>query len=222
MRNKGDNLYFRVFISHASSQRSLATDISTAFEDDGIRGFVAHSDIEPTSEWQVVIERELHDCNALVAIFSPDFHQSRWTDQEVGIAIGREVPVVAVRYGLDPYGFLAKYQAYAALGKAPPVIAKDVADLLMSVKDRNATAWRLTQALIQRLARSKSTQDAERVTARLEQVTEYNKWLADLLQEIVETTPQLRGITGLSERIGKLIEKFDKPRSSNNGVQPTK
>jgi len=221
MRNAVNSTNFRVFISHVSSHKSLAADISDAFLDDGIVGFVAHEDIEPTSEWQVVIERELHDCQALVSIFSPDFRQSRWTDQEIGIAIGRGVPVVAVRYGLDPYGFLAKYQAYSGLGKSPRVIARAVVDLLMSVEDRNSTAWRLTRALIQRLARSDSIIDAERVTARLEQVTVYNKWLADLLRETVEASPQLCETVGVSERIAKLIAKFEQPRSSNNALEAT-
>jgi hypothetical protein len=48
--------------------------------------------------------------DALVALLSPDFHDSDWTDQEVGVAIGRGVPLIAVRLGLDPYGLMGKGQ----------------------------------------------------------------------------------------------------------------
>lgn len=56
--------------------------------------------------------------NALVALLSPDFHDSNWTDQEVGVAIGRGVPLIAVRLGLDPYGLMGKGQGLGGCGWA--------------------------------------------------------------------------------------------------------
>ena len=67
-----------------------------------ISAFVAHNDIEPTQEWQTEIETALATCHALVAMLRAGFHGSNWTDQEVGFAMGRGVPVFSVRFGEIP------------------------------------------------------------------------------------------------------------------------
>ena len=55
--------------------------------------------------------------DALIAILTPGFNESKWTDQEIGVAIGRKVPIVPIRIGLDPYGFIGKYQALQGAGR---------------------------------------------------------------------------------------------------------
>ena len=47
----------------------------------------------------------------MAALMTDGFHDSLWTDQEVGFAFGRGVPIVAVKLGRDPYGFVGKFQA---------------------------------------------------------------------------------------------------------------
>lgn len=47
----------------------------------------------------------------LLALLTEDFSQSKWADQEVGVAIGRGVHVIPVRMGKDLYGFMERYQA---------------------------------------------------------------------------------------------------------------
>jgi hypothetical protein len=49
--------------------------------------------------------------DAFVALMTQEFHDSLWTDQEVGVAFGRGVPIIAVKLGKDPYGFIGKFQA---------------------------------------------------------------------------------------------------------------
>src|SRR5208283_1859713 len=73
--------------------------------------FVAHEDIHPTTEWQNEIENALFSMDAFVALMTQEFHDSLWTDQEVGVAFGRGVPIIAVKLGRDPYGFIGKFQA---------------------------------------------------------------------------------------------------------------
>ena len=48
--------------------------------------------------------------DALVALLTPKFHHSDWTDQEVGVAIGRGVPLISIILGSDPYGLMGKGQ----------------------------------------------------------------------------------------------------------------
>ncbi|HVB34845.1 MAG TPA: toll/interleukin-1 receptor domain-containing protein [Patescibacteria group bacterium] len=91
----------------------------------GISAFVAHTDIRPTKEWQEEIAIALASMDAFVALLTEKFHTSEWTDQEVGYALGRGVPLIAVKLGEDPYGFIGKFQALACdWGDAPLELAK--------------------------------------------------------------------------------------------------
>ena len=67
--------------------------------------------IEPSREWQEVIELALRSCDIMLAYVTPDFRESRWCDQEVGWALGRELVVLPVKVEADPYGFFGTYQA---------------------------------------------------------------------------------------------------------------
>jgi hypothetical protein len=49
--------------------------------------------------------------DAFVALLTDNFHDSDWTDQEVGFALARGVPVIAVQMDRLPYGFIGKFQA---------------------------------------------------------------------------------------------------------------
>jgi hypothetical protein len=68
-------------------------------------------DIHPTKLWQDEIEGALASMDGFVALLTDKFHESDWTDQEVGFAFARGVPIVPVRLGCDPYGFIGKFQA---------------------------------------------------------------------------------------------------------------
>jgi len=81
----------RVFISHLASIKTKAKNLKSALADYSIISFVAHEDIEPTKEWQTEIEIGLSTMDALIALLTPGFKESNWTDQEVGVAIGRGV-----------------------------------------------------------------------------------------------------------------------------------
>lgn len=103
---------FRLFISHLATQRKVAAQLQEHLLRYGISGFVAHNDIEPTLEWQTQIETALATCDALVAMLHSGFHKSDWTDQEIGFAMGRGVPVSSIHFGETPYGFIGRFQAF--------------------------------------------------------------------------------------------------------------
>lgn len=77
-----------------------------------IASFVAHDSIEPDKEWQKEIERALESMEAMLVLVTDDFHQSVWTNQEIGFALGRKIPVVSVLFGASsPLGFIQHRQA---------------------------------------------------------------------------------------------------------------
>lgn len=105
---------FRVFLTHKAEDKENVAQLKKELAIYGISGFVAHEDIEPTKEWQDEIENALFSMDAMVALMSKCFHDSNWTDQEIGCALGRRIPVIPIRMGRDPYGFIGKYQAVSA------------------------------------------------------------------------------------------------------------
>jgi hypothetical protein len=102
---------FRVFLSHKASVKRQTAKLKEELAIFGISAFVAHEDIKPTREWVLDIESALNSMDAFVALMTRSFHESDWTDQEVGYALCRGVPVASVRLGLDPYGFIGRFQA---------------------------------------------------------------------------------------------------------------
>jgi hypothetical protein len=94
----------------------------------GISAFVAHEDIHPTKEWQDEIENALFSMDAFVALMTEEFHESIWTDQEVGVAFGRGVPIISVKLGKDPYGFIGKFQALSCSWEVAP---REIVKLLL-------------------------------------------------------------------------------------------
>lgn len=107
----GESVSFRVFLSHKAEVKENVFALKERLALFGISAFVAHVDIEPTKEWQDEIENALTSMDAFVALLTDNFHVSDWTDQEVGFAFARGVPLIAVRLGKDPYGFIGKFQA---------------------------------------------------------------------------------------------------------------
>lgn len=122
--------HFRLFLSHISAFKERTALLQRSLRPLGISAFVAHEDIEPTKEWLLEIEKALYSMDALAAILTPKFNESQWTDHEVGIAIGRDKLVIPIRKGMDPYGFIGKYQGLQGQGKSVQQVARMVFDVL--------------------------------------------------------------------------------------------
>lgn len=120
---------FRLFLSHKTEAKKEAAELKTSLRNYGISSFVAHEDILPTEEWQNEIENALSTMDGFVAVMTPEFHDSNWTDQEVGYAFAKGVPIIALRMGRDPYGFIGKFQGltsdwYAAPGQIAKLLIR--------------------------------------------------------------------------------------------------
>lgn len=125
IRRIWENDGFRIFLSHKSEVKAQTADVKKGLEFFGASCFVAHADIHPTREWQDEIENALASMDGFVALMSEGFHDSYWTDQEVGYAFARGIPILTVRLGRDPYGFIGKFQALSCDWKqVPKEIAK--------------------------------------------------------------------------------------------------
>jgi hypothetical protein len=116
----------RAFLSHKAKHKAHASALKEYLDRYGVSCFVAHKDIQPTKEWVQEIESALFSMDFLGALLTDDFHNSDWTDQEIGVALGRQVPIIPVKLGKDPYGFIGKYQALSGSWDDIPKMASDI------------------------------------------------------------------------------------------------
>ncbi|WP_353269430.1 toll/interleukin-1 receptor domain-containing protein [Gemmatimonas sp.] len=93
--------------------------------------FVAHEDIAPTLGWQEQIERALFAMDAMLAIHTEGFSESVWTQQEIGVAIGRGVKIISLKLeNEDPKGFIARDQAILRRGRTADAITPEIVAIL--------------------------------------------------------------------------------------------
>jgi len=180
-----------VFISHTWKNKALAAEISATFGELGIKGFVAHEDIEPTKDWAAEIERNLHACATLVAVLTEDFPESAFCNQEIGYALGRGRLVVAVMQDRKPPpGLAGRYQAIPGVGEWQPgrQIALNVLDVLLG---QPMTRPLVIKALALRYARSYSFDEARANWARLQKIAA-DEWTEEMI-EIVEANGRENG-----------------------------
>jgi hypothetical protein len=181
--------HLRVFLSHLSEHREFAGELKEAMEYYGLTAFVAHDDIEPTAEWQSEIETALSTCEVLIALLHAGFKESNWTDQEVGFAMGRSVPVFSIRFDQDPYGFIGRFQAFNGNGKKTHELAKEIFDVLRQHKQ---TQRRMAEILVARFELSINFQNAKDNMTLLEELNTWNANYSERITKAVENNGQKR------------------------------
>lgn len=198
---------FRLFVSHLATHRAYAAGLQERLAAFGISAFVAHNDIVPTAEWLNTIEQALSTCDALVALFHPDFHVNNWTDQEIGFALGRSVLVLGVRLGLDPYGFAGRFQAFNGLGKTPDAIATE---LFNALRKNKQTRDQMADVLVTLFEKSPSFAKAKDRIGYLEDMETWKPAFNARLESAVTNNTQVSESFGVPARVGTLLEKWKK------------
>lgn len=195
--------HFRLFVSHCASERAAVGQLKLELQALGVTAFVAHDDVEPSTLWQVEIERALRSAEALTAVVSPDFLQSKWCDQEVGVALGRGVVVLPVAWGADPHGFIGKIQALpVARGQPLSRVAGPIVSLLLKSP---RTSVSMTNALVAAVAGSSSYAIAKATTALLEQAPALTSAHAGTLVHAAIDNSQVSEAFGVPGRIAGIL-----------------
>lgn len=198
----------RLFLSHVSDHKVAVSKLKWELRKLGVSSFVAHEDIEPNLEWQKEIELALRSMHALVALLTPGFHESKWTDQEVGFALGKGVLVIPVRLGLDPYGFIGKQQGLPGNLDAPESLASSIVDLLLKHK---TTADTMREALIVGLETSPSFAASKAVAKKIDGLKYISTEQLTRLEAASRDNVQVVQSFGVPERIQKIIQRFKPP-----------
>jgi len=189
---------FRVFISHVMSHRTEASALKSALQRFYVSSFVAHVDIEPTKEWENEILAALRSADALVALLTPDFHASNWTDQEVGFVMGREKLVLSIRLDeVAPYGFIGRSQAVDGRKRSPEQLA---ASLFAALARHDITRKRMAEAVVAGFERSATFEAAGVNAAILHDLAYMDVALAARVRAACISNPQISFFSEYQER----------------------
>ena len=196
---------FRLFVSHLSTEKVYAAELQETLLEYGISAFVAHNDIEPTLEWQTQIETALATADSLIALLHPKFHESNWTDQEIGFAMGRGLPVFAVRFGQDPYGFIGRFQGFTGSGKSVQTLARELFD---QYRKNKQTQRRMGEVLVSLFEDSPTFAAAKARVAYLELMEVWDTSFVPRIEVAVESNSQISNSWGVPARIQQLAKKW--------------
>ena len=100
-----------LFFSHSNRDMDFIAPIKNILEKTNwINCFVAHKDSSEGRQEEV--RKHLECCHCLIAFLSEKFKSSPYCDQELGIAIHRQIPIFPVKLDqTDSYGFIRHIQA---------------------------------------------------------------------------------------------------------------
>jgi hypothetical protein len=136
-------------------------------------------------------------------LLSASFRESKWTDQEIGIAIARKKVIVPLSLDLTPYGFIAKYQAIRVKQSRMP---ETVWAVVKKLSGHRIFGSRIRAFLLDALAQSRSFDEAAK---RAQRVSEIKELSPDELNRIaLDSTKNDQVFHGFDARsiIGKLID----------------
>lgn len=200
---------FHLFLSHLAVDRVAVSALKDALAQRGVDAFVAHEDIEPSLQWQNEIELALRSMHALAALVTPAFHQSKWTDQEIGWALGRGIPVVPVLLGADPYGLFGKFQGIAGSLAHPADLANSLVGALLI---NPASTVGMRHSLVRAFQEADSFAEAIALKGMLITVRDFDESDKAALQKACTDNDQVAGAFGVVRAIYGLVGEPPKPR----------
>jgi hypothetical protein len=198
----------RLFLSHISAEKTGVSKLKSELLKLGVDSFVAHEDIEPNQIWLTEIELALKSMHAFAALLTPGFHESKWTDQEVGFALGKGTLVIPVRLGLDPYGFIGKQQGLPGKLDAPESLASSIVDLLLK---HRTTADTMREALIVGFERAKSFNASIAISKKIGVLKYISADQLRRMEAACEENTIVKKSWNVPERIKSIVDRFKPP-----------
>lgn len=195
-----------VFLSHQAKYKVEVAALKQELEYYGTKCFVAHEDIQPTQKWLKEIKRALKDCTALVALLTPDFRESVWTDHEIGVAIGLKKLVIPVRLGRDPYGFMASIQALKGELTEPRPLAEHI---VRAMVQNESTAGLMKNAILDSFYHSENFDTAIRTSKLLVEFDDLTEEQYDLIEHALEANDQIYRAAGVRKRIEEFLDTME-------------
>lgn len=155
------------FVSYSAEARMAARSLEASLKQFFVDCFMAEMSVDPLEDWEEEIRSALMVCDCGLALISGHFASSAWANQEVGYLLGRGCPVLPLKLGGTPPGFLGRVQGFDASGQSDQNVAAAIFRMLLSY---DVLARRYLAMLEQRIVEVRSERDAGEVVAVLKMV----------------------------------------------------
>jgi hypothetical protein len=207
-----DSRPLRGFLSYSVKDKRSAKSIKSTLETFSVNCFLAHEDLEPTIEWGKDILRVLRACDIFMPLLTSRYPDSKWTDQEVGIAVGLKKVVLPVKMGLDPYGFIQRFQAIELREDvASSEFGRRVYDVLLK---HTKVGKRMRRAIINAFIESSSFDEARRRSRSLREIIDFEAKELEMLVRGAAGNYQIYDSFGAKDVVRMLISRHKEKISS--------
>ncbi len=169
----------KIFLSYLTEHKKTAGKIRLSLILKRFEPFLAHDDIEPTAEWTVSIIQNLKDCDVFIPVLTQGFENSKWTNQEIGMAYALDKLIIPLKIESDPPAFISRYQALKYVDNHEVLIGK----IIDIIAERPQTAVKFRDFIIQRLEKSNTYSDTEKIIGIL---TKYEKYSMPQILKLIE------------------------------------
>ena len=199
----------RLFISHRDSHKADVKLLADALEGYGVSSFIAHETIEPSKEWQKEIEKGLETMEVMLAYITDNFNDSCWTNQEIGYALGKNIPIISIKAETkDPVGFVGHIQA---LKFRQDEYASSVVNIYRLVTEKLGNADRLQRAFVSAFVKSPGFMETKLRFDRLDSVVKKltNEELSEIIRGFFENDQLHKAghLTSKYQRLKNFLER---------------
>lgn len=212
-----------LFFSHSHKDVDLVISIKNILEKtDWIECFVAHKDIKLGKEWEQEIKKYLKCSHCLIAFLSENFKSSDYCDQELGIAIHRNIPICS--FTLDNtgvYGFIKHLQAKPF--KSPEDLANQIEEYIF---DKQENLYQIVQPKLQKsvetlknnFLNSTNVQMAESVLVQLMEFKtgQIEAYFINEIQENWKQNSKIKEVTDIERKMETFFQKHSQKISTKN------
>jgi len=194
-----------IFLSHSNKQKELAGQLKRGLENSiKCEIFLAHDDLEGGEDWAEGIRNRIKNCGYFLVLLSEEYHNSKYTDQEAGIAYAYDKPIIPISIdGTIPYGFMSKYQPI----KAPTLNKTTIHEIAKQIINKDIPMKERLDYYIQLLTNSYSFNNAIFLSDLLPYDYEYSKEQINKLARIMIQNDQVYGCVKARPRIVFILNK---------------
>lgn len=206
----------KAFLSYSTRDKRLAGELRDLLSTAGIDLFLAHHTLAPSTEWRQEIKRQIASREVFVLLLTKNFHSSKWTDQEVGMAIAQRKTILPLQCPVRPYGFASDYQAISVTHVGESFWELIAGILSLHPKERGSIRRRFVSALC-----GSTTFHAARYSLLVLQHNFFpltRKEKAKIL-EASKVNDQIGGFSEVTGFVSKLKKELENKKKVKRGVK---
>jgi len=163
----------KVFLSHSDKDKKIASELKSKLSKHGLFVFLAHEDIDGSSDWISKLYEEIQNSKIFIMLLTKNYHPSKYTDQETGIAINCKKTILPICIDdTRPYGFASSKQAIVCSFPFEDSIIEKIANIS---KMELVPKFSDLDNLISELENSDSYTESATISAQLKKYNDFSE-----------------------------------------------